>query len=146
MYLIVKTKLGLGCMLMALVPASVHAASLYMCRSYGGGTFWSSATCSTHNALIERIVNVPDNLPFDQQVQLGEQARSDARRLTAAPAINHTVVTNNAQNTRNECASISERIQYLDSLARQPQSGQTQDQISEERKQLRDRQFRIQCR
>lgn len=116
-----------------------------MCRSYGGGTFWASAHCRTHNALVERIVSVPDNMPFEQQVQLGEQARSDGQRLTAPPP-NSVVVKNNAQITQNECSDINERIQYLDALARQPQSGQTQDIISAERKQLRDRQFRIQCR
>lgn len=44
-----------------------------------------------------------------------------------------------------ECVALEERIKYLDSLARQPQSGQTQDWIRSERKKARDRQFGIQC-
>ena len=44
-----------------------------------------------------------------------------------------------------ECVALEERIKYLDSLARQPQSGQTQDWIRSERKKARDRQFGIRC-
>jgi len=44
-----------------------------------------------------------------------------------------------------ECASLEARIKYLDDFARQPQSAQTQDWIKAERKQARDRQFRIRC-
>ncbi len=43
------------------------------------------------------------------------------------------------------CVALEERIKYLDSLARQPQSGQTQDWIRGERKKARDRQFGLRC-
>lgn len=45
-----------------------------------------------------------------------------------------------------ECSALEDRIKYLDSMARQPQSAQTQDWIREERKGARDRQVRIPCR
>ncbi len=45
-----------------------------------------------------------------------------------------------------ECKALEERIKYLDAMARQPQNGQTQDWIREERKKARDRQARIPCR
>ena len=44
-----------------------------------------------------------------------------------------------------ECVALEERIRYFDSLARQPQSGQTQDWIRGELKKARDRQFGIRC-
>lgn len=47
--------------------------------------------------------------------------------------------------TKEECVALDERVKYLDSLARQPQSGQTQDWIRAERKKARDRQFSIRC-
>lgn len=50
------------------------------------------------------------------------------------------------QSTVDTCARLSERVKYLDSLARQPQSGQMQDWISGERKSARDQQFRLRCR
>ena len=45
-----------------------------------------------------------------------------------------------------ECQSLDARVQYLDSISRQPQSGQMMDWIKDERQKARDRQFRIPCR
>jgi hypothetical protein len=45
-----------------------------------------------------------------------------------------------------ECQSLEAHIQQLDSMSRQPQSGQMMDWIRDERKKARDRQFRIPCR
>lgn len=45
-----------------------------------------------------------------------------------------------------ECNALDDRVKYLDAMARQPQSGQMQDWIREERKKMRDRQARIPCR
>lgn len=43
------------------------------------------------------------------------------------------------------CSDIADRINYLDSLARQPQLGYVQDDIRQERALLRDRQSREHC-
>ena len=45
-----------------------------------------------------------------------------------------------------ECQTLDARVQYLDSMSRQPQGAQTMDWIRDERKKARDRQFRIPCR
>lgn len=129
----------------ALLPAWADAATLYMCRSYGGGSFWTNTHCRQQNALVERMVTVPDGLPFDQQVRLGEQARAEGQRLLdASPA--RPVTTTNTQVTQNECAAIDARIQYLDQVARHPLPGPTQDAVAAERRGLRDRQFQLRCR
>ncbi len=44
-----------------------------------------------------------------------------------------------------ECKALDEEIKRLDSWARQPNSGQTQDLIRDRRKRTRDRQFEIHC-
>jgi hypothetical protein len=44
-----------------------------------------------------------------------------------------------------ECEWLNQHINWLDSIARQPQSGQMQDWIRQERKAARDRQFDIRC-
>lgn len=64
-----------------------YAATIYMCKAYNGSTFWSSATCSKHNALIDRIETVAD-VPWDQQVQQAEanKARREGR-VQQAPQI-----------------------------------------------------------
>lgn len=65
-----------------------YAATIFMCKAYNGSTFWSSATCSTHNALIDRIETVAD-VPWDQQVQQAEanKARREGRSQQA-PQVN----------------------------------------------------------
>lgn len=68
------TKLLLALVLVAATHS--HAATIYLCKAYNGSMFWTSASCSSKNALIERIETVAD-VPFDQQV---EQARGNMRR------------------------------------------------------------------
>lgn len=130
------------------VPLAGQAATLYLCKGYGGGTFWSSVTCSAKQATIERMITVPDDMPFEQQVAMGNQVVAEAQKLHAPPPA--PVVVNQTQHYVNgrpvsECKAIEERIRHLDSMARQPQSGPTQDRIAAEKKELRDRQFRIRC-
>jgi hypothetical protein len=142
----IKAKGSLSMLLfIALLPAWANAATLYMCRSYGGGSFWTNTHCRQQNALVERMVTVPDNLSFEQQVRLGEQARAEGQRLLdASPA--RPATSNNTQTTQNECAAIDARIQYLDQVARHPLPGPTQDAVATERRGLRDRQFQLRCR
>lgn len=129
---------------LALWSIGAHAGTIYLCKAYSGGAFWSSAHCGTHNALIESIVSVPDNLPFDQQVNLAQQQRRPVAAQTTT--IVNTVVEQSPAVTRNaECKSLDARVDQLDAMARQPQSGQMQDWIRGERQKARDRQFRIRC-
>ena len=51
-----------------------------------------------------------------------------------------------APDTAAQCKQLEVQIAYWDELARQPQTGPTQDWISSQRKQARDTQFRIRCR
>lgn len=126
---------------LALLPLAGQAGTIYLCKAYSGGTFWAQAHCGTHNALIESIVSVPDNMPFKQQVALAEQQRRPAP--TPPPA--NSVVDTSASDRAAECRSLDARVNHLDSLARQPQSGAMQDWIRGERKKARDRQFGLRC-
>lgn len=60
----------------ALMTSSVHAGTIYLCKSYGGATFWASAHCNQHNALIDRIETVADGISWDQKVQQAEQLKA----------------------------------------------------------------------
>jgi hypothetical protein len=50
-----------------------------------------------------------------------------------------------AQSNKFECDALGKRIEWLDAMARQPQSGQTQDWIRQERVKTRDRQSALRC-
>ena len=128
---------------LTLLPLCAQAGSIYLCRAYNGGTFWSQAHCNQHNALIEKIVSVPDTLPFDQQVNLAEQQRKPATNTTT---ITNTVINNSGgYNKAAECQALAAEISSYDAMARQPQTGQMQDWITAQKRRARDRQFHIHC-
>ena len=118
--------------------------TIYHCKNYSGGTFWAQAPCSQHNALIDRIASVPAGLPFDQQVQLAEQQRQAAERNIALQSTPLAAPAATA-GSKAECAQLDRRVEELDAMARQPQSGQTQDWIRAQRQNARDRQFALRC-
>lgn len=131
-------------LLSGLLSFSAEAGTLYLCKAYNGGTFWSQAHCSQHSALIERMVSVPDSLPFDQQVNLGEQQRKPS--ATTTTTITNTVTNNNAGSDQpSECKALAAQITQYDAQARQPQSGQMQDWITAQKRRARDRQFQLRC-
>lgn len=122
---------------------SSRVVTLFHCKAYSGGTFWANTHCNQHKALVDRMVSVPGNLPFEQQVQMAEGHRSTA----AAAVSSRTVVINNATTTSKaaQCDAMDDQIDHFDAMARQPQSAQMQDWIREQRKTTRDRQFALHC-
>ncbi len=126
------------------MPMAANADSIYLCKAYSGGTFWASNHCNQHNALVERIVSVPDGMPFDQQVNIGNQKVQQSSSSTTT-----TTIINNgapaAQGKRAECSALDARVKEIDAKARHPQTGQSQDRLSSDRKQARDRQFWLRC-
>ncbi len=126
--------------LLLMVVGGASADSIYLCKAHTGGMFWAHAHCSQHNAAIDRIVNVPDNLPWDQKVALGEQALRGGQQAGAATSQSDPNAAKQA-----ECTALSNRVTQLDSEARQPQSAATQDWLRSERRIARDRQFQLRC-
>lgn len=62
----------------------------------------------------------------------------------------HSVIAQNSAPSdygakKSECQRLDTQIKHLDSMSRQPQSGQMMDWIRDERTKARDRQFRIPC-
>ncbi|MDM0041453.1 hypothetical protein QTH89_04735 [Variovorax sp. J22G21] len=73
--------------LLALVAGAAHAGTIYLCKAYNGSTFWASAHCSKHNALIDRMESVADGIPWDQQVQQAERGRAARAQVAQAPNV-----------------------------------------------------------
>jgi hypothetical protein len=51
----------------------------------------------------------------------------------------------NVQSAAADCKALAKRVEWLDSLARQPQSAATQDWIRQEREKARNKQFELHC-
>lgn len=118
--------------------------TIYLCRDYGGGTFWASDHCNQHKALIVRIMSVPAGMPFEQQVELAQQRR-DELDAAAQPSVQAVAAPPAAVNNKLTCQWLDQRVNHLDAMARQPQSGHMQDWIRSERQKARDEQFRLHC-
>jgi hypothetical protein len=118
--------------------------TIYLCRDYGGGTFWASDHCNQHQALIVRIMSVPPGMPFEQQAELAQQRRAELD-AAAQPSVQAVAAPSLAASNKLACQSLDQRVNHLDALARQPQSGQMQDWIRSERQKARDEQFRLHC-
>jgi hypothetical protein len=128
-------------------PALGWSAEIYLCKAYSGGSFWSSVHCHKQSATIQRIVTVPDGMPFDQQVHLGQAAAAEGSRLAAPPHVVQPAVTSGSGfSQQSECQALDAQIRSLDSMARQPRSGASQDRITQKRKAARDRQSQLGCR
>jgi hypothetical protein len=79
-----------------------------------------------------------------------EVAIAAEQRRNGAAAIQSTITVTQgtdaaAASKLSECKALDARVVQLDALARQPQSGQMQDWIASQRKEARDRQFRLRC-
>lgn len=123
------------------------ADTIYLCRNYGGGEFWAPKVCSSYGALILRMTSVPGELAFDQQVSLAQSAQSEGERLAQPPPVRQTQSVTQTSQTSNTvtCASLAQQVTAIDQLARQPQSGASQDRLSASKRVLRDQQFRLRC-
>lgn len=126
-------------------PAPRTGGTIYLCRDYSGGTFWASDHCNRHNALIDRMVSVPEGMPFQQQVQLAEQRRRILSGSTATVQTTSSHLPAPSVANKSLCESLDARVKELDAMARQPQTGSTQDWIRMERQKSRDEQFRLRC-
>lgn len=96
------------------------------------GATTSNVTVNTSNVgTVPATKFVPTSLPV---------------QIYQAPTLQPIAEIQNARSTNEaECNFLRQQIDYFDALARQPQSGQAQDNISAERKKLRSRQFALGC-
>jgi hypothetical protein len=132
-------------------PFTANASSIFLCRVYSGGSIWSSARCDPLKAIVEREIMIPDGMAWDQQVKYAEQRMAASRALqqvspTTYPVTTTTVNTSSfGSGAGSQCKALATEITNYDSMARQPQSGQMQDWITEKKRAARTKQFELHC-
>lgn len=90
-----------------LLPLGAGAAKIYHCRAYVGGEFFSNGQCGQQKAAGVGVYDVPDGMPFDQQVDLVKQ------RLGQSSAAQ---TREDQENSRShECAAIERQLKELSS-------------------------------
>lgn len=118
------------------VPGTVTKCVINGKTSYGDDTCAAGAVTSKVVIKANQNLLAADTVPPVTQVTT--QAPASTEITQANPGPDYAAM-------KAECAWLESRIQYLDDLARQPQSARMQDWIRDERKTARDRQFRIRC-
>ena len=109
----------------------------------GGRTTFTDGACApgaeAGQLQVQRTLNLADGAPHLPRAQLPR----------AAPAVHPPVVAQAAPaaqpDRRSECLALAAQIEQLDAQARQPQSGQMQDWITQRRHVVRNRQFHLRC-
>jgi hypothetical protein len=110
-------------------------ATIYLCKGYSGGTFWSNAVCSSQRATIDRMTTVPADLSFDQQVAIASGQAQEAAQFYSAQSTGGPsgIGASSGPTHSMECASLIELTKDLDASALRPQDAVIQDRIRRQR-------------
>lgn len=129
-------------------PEHPDQQPIFLCR-LGQRQFWSAQSCQSQNASLVSSQSVARHWSWEQQHQHAQRLWQQAQRSTPHRAdIPHHADTSTSaqrQRARPDCAQADRRIRKLDEMGRRGGSSGFMDRIREERKDLRDWQFRAGC-
>jgi len=128
----------------ALPDTTAGIAKVIKCVAKGGGTTYGDAACPLGSASSQITVRAEHNLMAAVRPQ--EAPRPGEASAEQAIVVVQTHSADDAAIKNAECRSLDTQIVHWDAMARQPQSAQSQDWITGERKKAWDRQFRLSCR
>jgi len=109
-------------------------------------TWWLSDTCASRGWTLMRTERVPANIPWAQQLEVARGKHREAEALkTPAPVARHSD-NNSGKNERiRECEQLNKQIENIDNRARRGVSAHESNRLREERRELRDKQYRLRC-
>lgn len=122
---------------------------VYLCKSYAGGMFWSSAVCSEQRATMDRVYTVPGQYSWPEQVAYAQRELNAVLHLYAPPQPGAMTAgslgpSSSSANSA-ECVVLDAEVLRIDAMSRQPRSGWAQDQLRQERQTARSRQHELRC-
>ena len=123
-----RSRWGLGLWCLVIGVGAAQADTLYRCKAYSGGAFWSREPCGEHGALLDRTASVPSGLGFAQQQRLAEQGLRETREATAAQEPSRAQQDAQRRQARavarhqQHCERLHAEQERQDALSRQPSS------------------------
>jgi len=115
------------------------------CLTPSGKAAYSDGPCPEGSRAttvrLQRDLNLANGMSLEQR----EASNRNNAAIAAQQLQYERQVAQNAANAMAECSDLAERIKSIDAAARQPQGTYSQDGLRDERKRLRDRQFRLGC-
>lgn len=141
---------GVGCC--GLMGVAWAQDTLYHCKAYSGGLFWSRQHCQQREALVVRMVNVPSGLAWSEQVRLAEQASHGmtqaAARSKRAAEMEERAARQQARvqlGHERRCAEFQQALDHQDSLARWGGSARKLARIAARKQTLQERRQQQGC-
>ena len=122
--------------------SAAGVATVTKCVAHGGGITYGDAFCPQGSASSQITLRANHNLMAAVRLQAPLPTEAPTEQ---AIVVAQTPLVDDAAAKKAECRSLDTQIERWDAMARQPQSAQTQDWISAQHKQARDRQFRMRC-
>ena len=122
--------------------------TIYLCKAYAGGSFWSDTVCSSQRATIDRMTTVPASLAFQQQVAIARGEAQEAAMLYEAPQpVRATAIQSEApvRNRASICDIYDQQVRDFDAEARRPLPAFRQDQIRADRMNVMSARARDRC-
>jgi hypothetical protein len=129
------------------MPATPSSHTLYRCKPYSGGAFWSTRHCNQQQALVDRMVTVPRNMALNQKIAIAERSLKKATLATQRPAspAPSSQRSSGLSTKQAECNDLDEEIRKIDVRTREPLSATEQDWWRSERRKAQDRRFFLHC-
>lgn len=131
----------------AAVRSSAHGAdktTIYLCKAYNGRAFWTTQNCYARGgATVERTVDVPRELSWDEQVRMAEGARIAAEGLQRTPTRRRA---HRAPVASSHCTALAQALQTNESALRAGGSARRMDKLTAQRHQLWAQQSAAGCR
>jgi hypothetical protein len=109
-----------------------------------GKTSYGDGSCASGAVAVQVTTRADHNIMAP--VRVAATVTTETAYRSAPVSVAQNTAPSEDAGKKLECQSLETHIQHLDSMGRQPQSGQMMDWIRDERTKARDRQFRIPCR
>ena len=125
-------------------PSGPKTKLIYLCkRPDKNQPWWIHEECSRRGWTVIESVRVPNNIHWDDQVQIAERKRAENRHR---PRPTHNYNTpSTTDNTSSQCEALDRRAAHLDSMGRAGGTARRMEWIRSERQKARDRQFQLRC-
>ena len=127
------------------MPETAASHTLYRCKPYSGGAFWSTRHCNQQEALVDRMTTVPRNLTLNQKIPLAERSLKKTQPSVQQSTAQVPQRSAASPDKQTECSELNKLIQHIDAQTRQPLPAFEQDQLRGQRKAARDKQFALRC-
>lgn len=119
---------------------------IYLCKDFQGQLFWESSPRSLNGRFMERIASVPTNVSWDQQVAIARAQRDKAQAIEAEQMVPVVPRVVTQKSNAGECQALEGLIRQLDQECRVKSCNMRElDSVRNQRRDARDRQFRIGC-